>query len=168
MTTMFQLKRISKDGIPNALQKAERYRLLNQPWLAESICSDVLEVEPGNEDAIVVLILAITDQFGINTAFDLNKARQLVNQLKDEYDRHYYQGIIAERQGIAALTMGRTNDPFSAYEWLVEAQSHYERAEGHRPQGNCDAILRWNTCARLIMDRHLEPRQEDLAELPLE
>lgn len=165
---MFQLKRISKECIPNALQKAERYRLLNQPWLAESICEDVLEIEPANQEAIVILLLAITDQFGMNTAFDLNRARQLITLLPQEYDRHYYCGIIAERQGYAALQMGSAGDPYSAYEWLLEAQDHYEKAEKIRPTGNDDAILRWNTCARLIMERHLTPRSEELADPPLE
>ena len=30
-----------------------RYRLLNDPEQAESICLDILEVEPGNQEALV-------------------------------------------------------------------------------------------------------------------
>ena len=33
----FDLKSISTDAVPKALEKAERYRLLNEPSLAESI-----------------------------------------------------------------------------------------------------------------------------------
>ena len=40
---MFELERISIDAVPAALEKAERYRLLNEPLMAESICLDVLE-----------------------------------------------------------------------------------------------------------------------------
>jgi hypothetical protein len=38
----------------------------------------------------------------------------------------------------------------------------YEEAEGQRPAGNPEAILRWNACARLI-ERHdqLAPGAED-------
>ena len=60
---MFQLKPLHKDAIPAALAKAERYRLLNEPGEAESICLDVLQVDPGSQDALVMLILALTDQF---------------------------------------------------------------------------------------------------------
>lgn len=44
----------------------------------------------------------------------------------------------------------------------------YEQAEKIHPPGNDDAILRWNTCARLIMDQHLEPRPADEFHLFLE
>ena len=57
------LKPITHEGIPSALQKAERYRLLNDSAAAESICLDVLDVDPGNQEALVSLLLAITDQF---------------------------------------------------------------------------------------------------------
>lgn len=38
------------------------------------------------------------------------------------------------------------------YDWLREAMEHYERAEKLCPPGNDDALLRWNTCARVIME----------------
>jgi hypothetical protein len=59
----FDLKPISREGVPAALRKAERYRLINDPSSAESICRDVLTVDPGNQQALVTLLLAITDQF---------------------------------------------------------------------------------------------------------
>ena len=60
----FELKRIAPDSIPEALSKVERYRLLNEPSLAESICLDILAVAPENQDALISLLLARTDQFG--------------------------------------------------------------------------------------------------------
>ena len=54
---MFELKPLSKNAIPAALAKAERYRLLNEPMQAASICEDVLRVEPDNAAARVALIL---------------------------------------------------------------------------------------------------------------
>ena len=58
-----ELKSLHKDAIPGALAKAERYRLLHEPWQSESICQDVLRIDPENEQALVTLILALTDQF---------------------------------------------------------------------------------------------------------
>jgi len=60
---MSELKQLHKDAIPAALEKAERYRLLNEPGEAESICLDVLTVNPDNQRAIIVLLLALTDRF---------------------------------------------------------------------------------------------------------
>ena len=91
-----ELKSLHKDAIPNALAKAERYRLLHEPWQSESICQDVLRVDPENQAALVTLLLALTDQFG--QAFKVQEAKDVVPRLKDEYDRCYYSGIISERR----------------------------------------------------------------------
>lgn len=165
---MFQLKPISREAIPEALQKAERYRLLNEPQLAESICQDVLDIDPENSKAIIVKLLAITDQFGKYSSANPNSARQLLPFLDNEYEQHYYAGIICERQGNAYLNRGRPGDHYTAFDWLSDAMDYFERAEALRPTGQDDAILRWNTCARQIMDHHLEPRREQYVEPPLE
>src|SRR5215212_2878813 len=101
-----QLKPITHEGIPSALQKAERYRLLNDSSAAESICLDVLEIDPTNQEALVSLLLAITDQF-LEDMFDgVRRAREVLPRLTDEYDRVYYAGIIAERRARAQLHRG--------------------------------------------------------------
>jgi|SRR5687767_3075820 len=165
---MFQIKPISKESIPTALEKAERYRNLNEPMLAESICLDVLEADPQNTKAMVIMILAITDQFGNPSLSHINQAKQLVTRLPDEYDRHYYSGLICERQGKARLGKHMPDGGFIAYDWLREAMHHYEKAEAIRPPGKDDSILRWNTCARLIMRHNLKPSDEKYVEHPLE
>ena len=166
---MFTLKRISKESIPEALQKAERYRLLNEPRLAESICQDILAVEQDNHDAIISMILSITEQFGKYTSVDINKPFQLIPLLTSEYERYYFSGIISERRGMDVLSRDLTGAHFTAYEWLADAMADYEKAEAIRPPNNDDALLRWNTCARIIMLNHLKPRDEERSpEQPLE
>ena len=165
---MFQIKPISKESIPAALEKAERYRLLNEPMLTESICLDILEADPENQKAIVTMLLAITDQFGTSSLSDANTAKQLLSRLSDEYDKQYYSGLICERQGKAKLNKRMPDGGFVAYEWLRDAMYHYEKAEAIRPPGKDDSILRWNTCARLIMRHNLKPRDEKYFEPPLE
>jgi len=164
---MYQLKQISRDSIPAAIEKAERYRLLDEPGLAESICLDILEVDPQNAKAIVILLLAITDQFSTSTSGDVSRARQLLPKLQSEYEKNYYAGIISEREGMAILSHMRGGQ-FAVYEWLSEAMEFFEKAEAIRPPGNDDAILRWNTCARQIMRHQLKPLNEKYAEPPLE
>ncbi|MCU7551826.1 hypothetical protein OCK74_22090 [Chitinophagaceae bacterium LB-8] len=164
---MLQLKKISKESIPAALEKAERYRFLNEPALAESICSDILEADPQNTRAVVIMLLAITDQFG-SSSEGLSQAKQLLPRLSNVYERYYYEGIICERKGKTAFDKNVPDAGFTAFEWLRDAMDCYEKAEAVRPTGNDDAILRWNTCARLIMRHHLEPRTADFVETQLE
>lgn len=166
---MFQPKPISKDAIPSALAKAERYRLLNEPGEAESICLDVLQIDPTNQDALVMLILALTDQLREETTSSRHagsRAAELIPRLSDEYDRLYYAGIIRERRARAVLQRDRYAATASATEWLREAMQYFERAESIRPPHNDDAVLRWNTCARLL--EHLPEAQSDLQEEPLQ
>jgi hypothetical protein len=163
-----QLKPITKEGIPSALEKAERYRLLNDSSAAESICLDVLEVDPHNQEALVSLLLSITDQFLEELADNVRRARDVLPRLTDEYERIYYTGIIIERRARAQLHRGALGSADVASAGFREAMRWYERAEGMRPSGNDEAILRWNTCARLVgrherasVHREYEPALED-------
>ena len=165
---MFKLKSLSKSAIGGALKKAERYRLLNEPKLAESICLDILEINSDNHDALVMLLLSITDQFGIEGSKNEKRTRELLPRLKDEYERNYYAGIICERLGIGAINKGLPRSIYIAYEWIRDAMEYFEKAEAIRPSGNDDSILRWNTCVRLIERYKLEPAMEDTNEHFLE
>jgi len=165
---MFQLKKISNESIPSALEKAERYRLLNEPSLTESICTDILAIDPNNGKAVVVLLLAITDQFGGSSSDDVNRAKQLIERLPDDYEKQYYSGIISERKAKSILHKGNPDSGFIAFELLRDAMDFYEAAELIRPVANDDAILRWNTCARLIVKHRLQARNERYVEPMLE
>jgi hypothetical protein len=167
MASGFELKTISPDGIPHALEKAERYRLLNDPAQAESICRDVLAVDADNQEALRCLILTLSDQFGAHAAAHAaREARNHIIQLQDEYERAYYTGIVFERETRAYL--GRKNVVRSAaYDGFRHAMEWYERAEQLRPPGNVDAVLRWNSCVRAIESERLEPEARE-PELPLE
>lgn len=144
------LKPITPQGIPAALQKAARYRLLNDSAAAESICLDVLEIDPTNQEALVSLLLAMTDQFADEPADGVRRAREVLPRLTNEYERVYYAGIICERRARAQLHHGAFGSADVAAEWFRDAMQFYEKAEAMRPAGNDDAILRWNTCARLL------------------
>ena len=147
---MFELKPLSPGAVPAALEKAVRYRLLNEPEQAESICHDVLRVEPDNPEALTTLILALTDRFDGPRRVTPQRARELLPRLHSEYERAYFAGIIDEREGIAWL---RSNQPRSgavAYDCFRLAMVHYEAADALRPPANDDARLRWNSCARMI------------------
>ncbi|HTL97103.1 MAG TPA: hypothetical protein VL157_16265 [Gemmatimonadaceae bacterium] len=166
---MYSLKPITAAGIGAALQKAERYRLLNDWTAADSICQDVLEIDPANQQALTTLLLAITDGFADNAAEAVARARDVLPRLDDEYKRHYYAGIICERRATALLRRGGPRAHEVADGWLREAMPHYERAERLRPAGNDEAILRWNACARLLnRSERLHPRVHEEFEPALE
>jgi hypothetical protein len=166
---VFELKPLRAEAVAAALAKAERYRLLNEPEQAQSICQDVLRTQPGNQQAVTLYILAITDCFRSQHPPDLRLARALLDQLSSEYDRAYYAGIVDERLARAKLEAGGVLGPQEAYEGFRRAMRWYTQAEAIRPAGNDDAVLRWNTCARVLMENpRLRLTVEERSELRLE
>ena len=157
----YELKRLSAEAIPAALERAERYRLLNEPVQAESICLDILVVEPDNQQTLVCLLLSLSEQFGDNITEKLDRAWSILPKLNDEYQQAYYQGILLERQARLYMRSEAPGSNFSAYDLFMEAMRLYEKAERLRPPGNDEALLRWNTCARTITGARLEPRPID-------
>jgi hypothetical protein len=161
---MYALKPISRNSLDGALAKAERYRLLNEPTEAESICRDILEVAPANREARISLVLALTDEFARDDkAFAAAMAEIAV--LESAYDRAYYSGIAWERRAKASHDSGRLGSSGNVYDWVVNALGLFAEAERLRPAGNDDPILRWNACVRFL-ERHkaLGPRTEEVKE----
>lgn len=157
-----ELKTISSASIPEANAKAERYRFLNQPQEAESICLDVLAVDPENQLALRNLGLAITDQFaGLPTDRHPEAARAF-SELKDNYERLYYTGIMHERRAKSLYRAGQL--PHTLLVIFEEAMRCFEQAAAIRPKGNDDALLHWNSCARVLQakpesDWHLQHQE---------
>lgn len=162
---MPDLKPITPAGVPAALQKAHRYRLLNDSAAAESICQDILAVHPENVEAIVTHVLAITDQFAETESEGVSRAREAVQRLEDPYRNAYYNGIICERWAKAILRRSLPHSHSLAYDWIEKALGWYERAEAIRPAGNDESILRWNTCVRLLQrNPHVRPAEAEAYE----
>ena len=165
---MSDLKSLSVEAIPAALEKAERHRLLNEPAEAESICLDVLATEPANQKALTTLLLALTDRFSKGYGVSDTQAKEVLGKIKGEYERAYYSGILAERRAKAQLARGTPGSHHQAYDGFREAMHWFEKAEAVRPAGNDDALLRWNTCARMIAKNQLSAREDEKIEPPLE
>ncbi|HEV3198580.1 MAG TPA: hypothetical protein VGZ73_11745 [Bryobacteraceae bacterium] len=161
---MYALKPISHDSVSGALAKAERYRLLNEPGEAESICRDILAIEPDHQQALISLILALTDEIP-HDPHAFTNAVAMVDFLHSPYDRAYYAGIAWERRAKARHHGGGPGSHHYVYEWLVKALDLFKEAEPLRAAGNDDAVLRWNACVRfLIHHKELAPSEEDIAE----
>jgi tetratricopeptide (TPR) repeat protein len=143
-----RLKTISKSGIPEALSKATLYRYLNEPEETESICHDILAVEPENQMALRMLGLAMTDQFTGEASDRYGEAEGIFQRLADPYERHYYTGLLYERRAKAQMRAGRP--PQMLVGLFQEAMRHFEDAEKISPADNDDAMLRWNRCVRLL------------------
>ncbi len=110
-----------------------------------------------------MLLLALTDQFGHGVT--AARARDVLRRISGDYEQAYYGGIISERIAHSQLRQASPNSAFTAYDAFRKAMELYERAEELRPPGNDDAILRWNTCARMLMrNQNLRPRPEDAFE----
>lgn len=158
--TARELKPLSREGIPLALGRAEKYRLLNESGQAESICLDILQVEPENPEALIILILALTDQFSEHAHY-VTRAHDLLSKLPDDYHQAYYAGIICERQARAYLKRNSPGSRHLAYRYFEQALEFYEKAGELRLPGNDEALLRWNCCVRTIENDRLEPEPAD-------
>jgi len=129
--------------------------------MAESICEDILATEPDNRQALVTMILAVTDQFrdhgvGEHTA----RARALIPRLTEEYERLYYAGYHLR------ATRPRAPGARPARRWADRARLVRRRHEplrtvdGRPPnRSNDDPVLRWNACARTL-NHHPELQQQ--------
>jgi len=145
-----ELKRLSTSALQGALAKAERYRLLGEPEQAQSICEDVLAVDPSNVDAVRMFILSLTDSFPDQDGYSVTRAQELVARLPSEYERAYFSGLVAERRARALLARTGPGRALPAGDLLREALHAFERAEAVKPADNDDALLRWNACVRLF------------------
>lgn len=146
-----QLKAISKEAIPRALEKAELYRYLNEPAEAESICLDILAAEPEHQGAIRLLGLSITDQFTGRETDRFKDAESTFQKLKDPYEKLYCMGLLREREAKAELRA--KIPPPRVVALLEDALKHYAEAQKIHPLGNDESILRWNRVVRLIQSR---------------
>jgi hypothetical protein len=158
---MFELKPLHHEAIPAALEKANRYRLLNEPGAAESIYLDILAIDPANQEALVNIVLAMSDRLAKDYAVGEGRIQDYLSKIEGDYERAYYTGIVYERRAKAALAKGGIN----AYELFEQAMEWFEKAEAIRPAGNDDAILRWNGCARIIKRNNLAPRELSAGDL---
>jgi tetratricopeptide (TPR) repeat protein len=144
----YKLKSISKAGISEATAKVELYRYLNEPEEAESICRDILAIDPQNQLALRLLGLAITDQFVGGSPDRYREVEETFQKLSERYERLYYTGILYERRAKAQLGTGQP--PHTVLPLFERALECFGEAEKIRPAGNDDAILRWNRCVRLL------------------
>jgi hypothetical protein len=144
----YVLKRILPSGVDAALKKADKYRELNQPAEAESICRDVLALNADHQLALRTLGLALSDQFEPASGVHYGEAKKIFARLHDPYERSFYGGLADERQ---ARTQLRAKLPIrSVRPFFERALAGYAEAEPLRPAGNDDPILRWNSCVRTL------------------
>jgi hypothetical protein len=158
MPSSFAFRLLSNESIPDALKKAERYRLLGEPDEAESVCLDILQVDPENQDAKVDLILAISDQFGRERRPRVDMAMKVVNELTDEYQHRYYEAVVLEREARAHLDLD--TPPVLVFLRYCEAMDRFASAAAIRPVGDDSSVVRWNACVRAIRRRQLQPGLE--------
>lgn len=166
---MSTLKPISRDAIPRALEKAERYRMLNEPFFAESICLDVLATDPGHQRALAIYVLSLTDQLKVGSSGGAARARAAIERFTSEFERLYYGGIVSERSAVALLESSRTGVADAAWHHLQDAMSAYEKADAAQADAtNDDALLRYNTCVRLIEAHRLSAPSLERHDTPLD
>jgi len=150
---------IHTDAIESALAKARQYRSLLEPEIAESICLDILNIDANNQQALVIYILALTDQLHhTEKQSQIKQIQTTIARLDSEYERYYYTGIMNERR--ARFLISQPMSHSFAYDYFIEAIEAYQQAEKMSPDHNDDAILRQNSCVRSIEKEKLQARQD--------
>jgi|TARA_B100001996_G_C18603203_1_gene570706 hypothetical protein len=151
--------KIDKDSIEDVLERAKQYRSLLQPDMAISICMDIFAVDKNNQEALVIYILALTDQLSQSESkVHQKKITDSIKRLDSKFLQHYYSGIFFERQARSLLKHSMSRS--FAYEAFIEAIAEFEIAEKMAPEHCADPILRYNSCIRTIKKENLQPRQE--------
>jgi hypothetical protein len=153
---VFELKSLSQEAIPGALAKAERYRFLREPMQAESICRDIVATDPSNQEARILLLLCLTEQF--DQGMNMQDTLDAWNAIRGDYERAYYLGLIYERRALALFRHTDFRSGQAIHTLILQAMESYEKAWALRPSGNDDSVLRWNSCARFLRRTpHLTP-----------
>ncbi len=158
-----KLHDIRLTAIDQAIEKAKQYRSLLEPEIAESICLDVLNIDPDNQSVLIIYILALLDQISrAETQSQIKTIERTIEKLSSQYQRYYYTGLLNERRARHLITQAMSHS--FAYEYFAEALNYYQQAIDRCPEKNDEAILRWNSCIRTIEKEKLKPRldSEDL------
>jgi hypothetical protein len=110
---------------------------------------------------LITQIKALTDQFDTKFAEAFDGAKHVLSRLEGAFEQAYYEGIIYERWAKAQLARGLPAE--AAYNWFRQALRCFEISERLSAPDNPDAILRWNTCVRML-DRYarITPAAESL------
>jgi tetratricopeptide (TPR) repeat protein len=143
----YELRRLSPTALEGAIAKAEHYRDLNQPDEAESICRDVLDVDPKHQLALRTLGLALTDRLPRDRHHVFDEAVATFKQLTSAYEQAYYLGIAWERLAKVQLEHDEARNAISSFE---KALALFDQAAALGPEGAPDPVLRWNRCVRAL------------------
>jgi hypothetical protein len=143
----WELKRLGARNLASAITLAKHYRDLNQPSVAESICRDVLEVSPDDQDALRTLGLSLTVQFPTAWLTMFDEACAVFAKLRSDYERVYYTAVAWERYGMAQLVAGRAHNAIHAFE---EAIQGFEQADTLGSPDDPAAVLHYNRCVRAL------------------
>jgi DNA-directed RNA polymerase subunit F len=154
-----EFKQLHKEAIPAAIEKAKQYRLLNEPSAAQSICLDILEVDPDNQEALVIIILAMTDRLTRDYSVGDSQIDTYLDKVSDEFQKAYYTGIVYERRAKAILKKGASGSEATVFELFRQAMEWFEKAESLSSEQDDNAILRYNHCLRLINANGLAPQE---------
>lgn len=146
---MIEPLKISENSIPRAIERIRHYRLLNEPGQAESICRDILAVQPDHQEALINLLLTLTDQFTARGDGALEAARAELGRIEGDFEQAYYRGMIHERWA-RALHRRHPDNPAAAIAEIHEAMDSYQQAIELATRHDPDPTLRWNACARFF------------------
>ena len=141
--------------------------MLNEPGEAESICLDILETDPENQPALITLLLALTDRFSKGYGVSDTQANHCSRGSRANTSAPTTRGFWPSA-GPRRNSRRDTPGPVITPTMIVRSDAAVREGRNVRPPGNDDALLRWNTCARMMAKNKLAARDEDRTEPVLE
>lgn len=158
MAHSHELKSLNGHDLDQAQRKAEKYRDLNQPDETDSICRDILAVNPQHQAALRSLGLSLTDRYDGDGMQLHREALAVFGKLESAYERTYYAGIAWERYGKSQLAQGIGPGAHHAFHRALHL---FEEAEDLTEKENPDPILRWNRVVRELTTHPLLRFEEE-------
>ena len=143
----YRVKRISTAGIAEAIAKAELYRSLSEPEEAESICRDILTIEPQHQ--LALRLLGLPDR-SVHRSWvrSYREAEEIFQQLNDRMNG---TTTLGSRTSDARKRSSKPGNCLLTVQAL-RTGSYLSQRLRNSPAENDDAILRWNRCVRLLQD----------------
>ncbi|KIC40202.1 hypothetical protein RA27_15380 [Ruegeria sp. ANG-R] len=159
---MRQPEPISQRDVAHVLDHAVTHRLRGEDDIAESMCLDVLEAEPGNQAALEIMLRILAGRIARGNKPALGAATLLLEQVRDPGTRAFCSALIHEAQ--ARRLLARADQPAAqaAQDFLQFALEQFD-ISAQKSEDPLESRLRANACLRAqskILNGHSTPDRE--------
>ena len=115
----------------------------------ESICLDILELDPNHRSTLDLLLRCRIELLKKGLPQSVARAQELIPQLDSDFDQAFYSGMIREAQARYLLEKRGRATSGVAYSWFRHAMDDFAAAS-NLDAGRVEPKLHWNACLRTL------------------